>query len=205
MRCTQPASPGGPTPADAPRDAALLAILADVAPRISSLAALRLGEELRVLPDDSVWLYLPPSAVKTRRSLDLPLNRRAAPIVLDYLREGRPVLSCADRSLQLWLGTKGRPLNTRSLTKIVLRRTEEWFGTAEGPHAFRRWLRRAAARCSPEAAFDAAEVLGHSPSTSVRHYDQAHALHAGRRHAAHIARLRSEARRGIGAMHEDDQ
>ncbi|WP_160123811.1 hypothetical protein [Rhodovarius lipocyclicus] len=42
----------------------------------------------------------------------------------------------------------------------------------------RKWLRSTAARRSPDLAFDAAQVLGHSVDVSIRHYTEASSLHA---------------------------
>lgn len=87
---------------------------------------------------------------------------------------------------------RGEPISEAGLGKIVRRRTREWFGTAYGPHAFRKWLTSVAAEQAPAAAVDAAVVLSHSRTTSIRHYNKASPVAATLRHAARIRRLRRE-------------
>lgn len=59
-----------------------------------------------------------------------------------------------------------------------------------GPHVARKWLRSTAARRSPEAASDAAEVMDHSACVSLRHFAAAQEVGAIRRHALHLRQLR---------------
>ncbi len=104
---------------------------------------------------------------KTRWPLAFDLDPDLIPVFDAYVAKARPHLggTVTDR---LWCGTKGHALGIGGLSKIVFRRTTEWFGQAHGPHWFRKCLRSSAARYSPEAAMDAAEMLGHSPEVSVK-------------------------------------
>lgn len=176
------------------RDAALLALLVRRAPRISSVAAMRLGIHLTATSDGVFRVGFPAKDVKTGRwlasRLAYPLDATCGAIMRDYLDRARPHFPGAGTNDHLWAGTRGEPLDAIGLTAIVNRRTLAWFGTRLGPHVFRKWLRSTAARRSAHAAFDAAEVMGHSPSTSLRHYAEANAIGAAARYADTIAAQR---------------
>ncbi|HEV7264220.1 MAG TPA: hypothetical protein VGN83_04790 [Falsiroseomonas sp.] len=176
------------------RDAALLGLLAAHAPRIGSLAAMRIGVQLKRM-GDGYSLEFGEADTKNRRSLTLELLPELVPVFDFYIHQvrSRCVAGCRG-SDALWAGTRGRPLSARGLTKVVQRRTAEWFGKAEGPHWFRKCLRSTAARLSPEAALDAAAVMGHSQRISVAHYAEAGSGAALRRHGTRITRLRRATR-----------
>lgn len=110
----------------------------------------------------------------------------------DYLRLGRPLFSGAAATDRLWLGNHQATLDVLGLQGIFRRRTREWLGTALGPHTARKWLRTTAARRSPGVAFDAAEVMGHSPQVSLRHYADAAEIGAMERHACNLAARRRD-------------
>jgi hypothetical protein len=174
------------------RDAALLGLLAAHAPRIGSIAAMRIGTHLVGIPG-GYRLTFTAADTKSRRALSYDLHPALVPVFDVYLERARPRLGSGGTDL-LWCGTRGRPLHDKQLSKIVVRRTTEWFGVGHGPHWFRKCLRSTAGRHSPEAALDAAEILGHSPQVSVMHYLEAGSTPALRRHGRRIAQLRCRTR-----------
>jgi hypothetical protein len=174
------------------RDAALIGLLAADAPRLGSIASMRLGQQL-VRTATGYRIEFGAADTKTRSPLSYDLHPDLVPVFDAYLETARPRLG-GERTDRLWCGTKGRALSAGGISKIVFRRTEEWFGEAHGPHWFRKCLRSSASRHSPEAAFDAATLLGHSPEISVRHYAEAGATAALRRHGKRITRLRAQSR-----------
>jgi hypothetical protein len=176
------------------RDAALLGLLAAHAPRIGSVATMRIGVQLK-RTDDGYSLEFGEADTKTRRSLTLELLSELVPVFDFYIRQvrSRSIAGCRG-SDALWAGTRGRPLSARGLAKVVQRRTAEWFGKAEGPHWYRKCLRSTAARLSPEAALDAAAVMGHSQRISVANYAEAGSGAALRRHGTRMTRLRRATR-----------
>lgn len=175
--------------ATALRDAALFALLLSRAPRIRSIAAMRLGQ-ITELGDGCLHVDFPALHTKANRRIAYPLDAEVSRIIRDYLTQGRRMFPGAAGCGDLWLGTKGGPLSLRGLAAIVECRTKAWLGRASGPHMARKWLRSSAARRSPGAASDAAEVLGHGPAVSVRHYAEAHGLHAAMRYGDRIGKLR---------------
>lgn len=172
------------------RDAAIMATLYSRAPRISDLAAMCLGEHLITRHDGSFLIRFPKEITKNHRTLEYSLDPEPTAILRDYLVHARPNLAGMSNADQVWMGTTGRPLGFRGLEGLIKRRNLDIVGRAEGPHMARKWLADTARKRSPEAAFHAAEVAGHSPEVAVEHYHQSKDLHAGGRHGKRISRLR---------------
>ena len=172
------------------RDAALLALFVHRAPRVAIVAGMRLGLHLTERADGRFFCQFSSTETKTGRRVAWFLDDECAALMRDYLRIGRPLFDGAMGSDALWLGNHGSPLEIDGIAGIFCRRTTDWFGQSLGPHTARKWLRSTAARRSPEAAFDAAEVLGHTPQVSLKHYAQAQEVGAGQRHADHLRALR---------------
>ena len=171
------------------RDAAILGILATRAPRIGSLARMELGRQLQ-RTGDGFEVVFESEDTKTGMPLAWPLPERIAPILRHYLDIVRPKLNGSARTPSVWVGTRGHPMNERAISKIVRRRTAEWFDTPRGPHWFRKCLTTWAAEEVPEHAFDASAVLGHSPAIAIAHYNKATARAAARRHGERLRALR---------------
>lgn len=175
------------------RDAALMALFAMGAPRVSSVAAMRLGTHIRALHGGFLECRFPAKDVKGgRRQNLLPLDETCSAMMRDYLSQARPLFDNAAATDALWLGEQGEPLDHAGLTRIFRRRTQEWFGEAVGPHTARKWLRSTAARRSAEAAFDAAETMGHSPRVSLIYYAEANEIGAAQRYGQQIRDLRRQ-------------
>ena len=149
--------------------------------RLDSLA--RLG--------DGTWLLmLKPEDTKNHTRQDLPLGARCTRLMDDYLHQGRDGFPRAAMTDHVWMGMKG-PMTVEGIARSFEEFSRTCFGEVEGPQAARRWLRSEAVRNSPELAFDAGLVLGHSPEVSIQHYAEATTLHAALRHAQGLAQLRS--------------
>ena len=177
--------------AAAVRDAALLGLLAVHAPRIGSIARMDIGAQLRAT-EDGYRLDFGEKDTKTRRPLTYDLHPELVPVFAHYLDVVRPGLPAARHSARLWIGVTGSGMDRRGLTEAVRRRTQSWFGRPEGPHWFRKCLRSFAADVAPEAALDAATMLGHGPQVSIDHYTKATAARALRRHGARVTRKRRQ-------------
>ena len=175
------------------RDAALLGLLATRAPRIASIAKMKIGQHLRATPGGYTVAF-DADALKAGTTLEYPVHEKLVPVFAHYLHVSRLKLGGGGDTDALWRGTKSKSLSERSLTKIVLRRTATWFACAHGPHWFRKCLRTTAARRGPDFAYDAAATMGHSAKTSIDHYADATSLYAMRRHSDRVTRLRRETR-----------
>ena len=173
------------------RDAAFFAILLSDAPRVGAVVRMTLSRHIR-RDAQGLWsLHFTAKDTKTPKAMDAVLDAEGSAMLGDYLAWARPGFCRAGTSDQLWVGMKG-PMTIVGLQRICRRRTLAWFGKAYGPHALRKWLRSTASRVSPELAFDASEVLGHSAEVSLQHYAEASGLHAGLRHGEHLRRLRRQ-------------
>lgn len=177
--------------AAAVRDAALLGLLAVHAPRIGSIARMDIGTQLRAT-DEGYRIDFGEEDTKTRRPLAYDLHPELVPVFAHYLDVVRPGLLAARHTGRLWIGVTGGAMEGRGLAEAVRRRTQSWFGRPEGPHWFRKCLRSFAADVAPEAALDAAKMLGHGPQVSIDHYTRATAARAMRRHGARVTRKRQQ-------------
>jgi site-specific recombinase XerC len=174
------------------RDAALMGVLYSRAPRVSDLAAMRIGKHFLLQRDGSFLVHFPGSITKTHRKLEYPLDPEVARVLHDYLTLGRPHLLGSEATDSLWMGLTGHPLNAIGVTGVVRRRNGDFLDRSEGPHLARKWLTDTARSRSPEAAFDAAEVCGHSLATALKSYADAQDVHAGKRHGENLTRLRRQ-------------
>jgi len=174
------------------RDAALIGLLFRRAPRVGSLAVMRLGVHLLPAADDGLLVSFPAEDTKTGRALAWPLDRDCVTLLQDYLRSSRPHFPVVAGTDHVWLGIHRTPLNEVGIAALMHRRAKAWFGEGFGPHTARKCVRATAARRSPETAFDAAEVLGHSPRTSLLHYADAIEVGACARHVDGLAALRRQ-------------
>lgn len=175
---------------DALRDAALLALFLRRGPRVSTVAAMRLGTHLVEQGDGRLLCRFGPDDLKTRRRLSWNLDAECAELMRDYCRIARPGFDGAAGTDALWLNEAGQALSVPQITTIFRAHIHAWFQIEAGPHTARKWLRSTAARRSPQAAFDAAEVLGHTPQVSLRHYAEASEIAAAQRLANHLRALR---------------
>jgi integrase len=178
------------------RDAAIIGLLAFSAPRVGSLAAMRVRTHLTKC-DGSYWIWLGENDTKTGISTSYPLDDALTPIFDDYLDNVRPLFG-GNATPGLWLGTGGTVLHVTSIGYIVRQRTTQWFGEGRGPHWLRKCLTTTAVMESPELALDAARLLGHGPEVSLRNYNLANASGAMRRLSKLISTKR-EATRDLAA------
>lgn len=112
-------------PRDSPlalRDRAILELLYGAGLRVSELAGLRLGE----LDHDLLTVR-----GKGGRLRAVPVGRPARAAVEAWVEHGRRQLASAEAGDALWIGAKGRPMDTRGIRRAVKQRA------ATFPHAFR--------------------------------------------------------------------
>ncbi|MBS5905389.1 MAG: site-specific integrase [Acetobacteraceae bacterium] len=176
------------------RDAAIIGLLAFSAPRVGSLAAMRLQAHL-IKSDNSYWIWLGEDDTKTGVSNSYPIDAVLTPILDDYINRIRPLFG-GNATSGLWLGTGGTVLHVTTIGYIVRQRTKQWFGEGRGPHWLRKCLTTTAIMESPELALDVARLLGHGPEVSLRNYNLANASGAMRRFGKLISAKR-EATRGL--------
>jgi len=170
------------------RDAALMALILMFGPRVGDIASMRLGFHLFEDADGELTVSFPGETTKGKRLLEYALSKECADYIRDYLTNIRPEFSQTGETDAVWISEEGQMLTIANIATIFRLRIKEWLGEEHGPHIARKWLRSSASRRSPQAAFETAIVLGHSPMVSLRYYAEATDRQAGRRHAENLSR-----------------
>jgi len=189
-------SPGGVRRRARMRDAAMLGILIEIAPRVRTLSLLKLGRHVRRVGDDW-WVMQTPDITKTGlrsgRTIDMPVSSEVGAWLSRYVDEERPeMLRAAAPQEHLWVNQHGDPLSIAAIQTIVRRRTGRALAQAIGPHAFRASLATTDAVDGASHCLDASVRLGHADATTtLQFYKRATAMAAGRRHGERLQRLRS--------------
>lgn len=176
------------------RDAVIIGLLVDQAPRRRTLSELRLGTH--VYRVDGAWaLDQAPDITKTgamtgRGSL-MPIEPTVAAWLDRYIAVERRELLCGGTSDAVWISNHGSPLAYHSLGEAIALRTRRVLGEPLRPHDFRASLATTEAMDGTASPLDAPAILGHtSPRTTLAHYNRATALAASRRHIERLKRLR---------------
>lgn len=182
------------------RDAAIIGILVDRAPRLRALCALQLGRHIRQVGNE--WLLLQEEAVmKMRNALEMPIGSRVGRILDRYIRVEREELLRGNRPDGLWGTIQGKTLGYKGIQYMLKYRSVLRFGQLVGAHRFRASMTTTEAVLNTETALDASTILGHSPQIALKHYNRATAIAASRRHDEYLTLLTSDAADDI-APHE---
>ncbi len=182
--------------ATAYRDGLVITFLALMPLRRRNLAELALGETL--VDVDGTWvLILPGEITKTHVPKEDLWPEMLVPYLNYYLTVHRPYLaSLTGRWAKpignaLWVSTDGSPMTQMAIYDRIRARTEEAFGFAINPHAFRHAAATTLAIEDPEHVRAASTILGHrSSATTQRYYQLAGSLEAGRQFATTLDRRR---------------
>jgi hypothetical protein len=175
------------------RDAALIGILATSAPRRRSIHEMEIGRQVQKR-DGVYWLCFEESNMKTGQRLKYPLPDVLTAMLDAYVQIARPAMGGASAKA-FWIGPGGREITHGSIYQIVTRRTDEAFGRQHGLHWFRKCLTTEAALDAPGTMLDVCARLGHSPAVSLKHYNNANAVAAARRHDKNVSNLMDATKR----------
>jgi len=175
------------------REAVMIAILADCAPRLRALAALRIGVHLYRVHDG--WVLDQDAAItKTKKQLVLPLSPEVAVMLEQYLAVERVELLRGADNDSLWISAHGGTLAEATISRRIRMRSKRRFGEAFGPHRSRSSLATTLAENAPENSLDATTLLGHSgPQVTITSYNHATGHPAASRHSERLKRLRDRA------------
>ena len=171
------------------RDAAIIGIFAELAPRARAMQALSLRLHLKRASEGWTLRQEGPIMKGRRTVLELPLSPRVGAILDRYVAVERPELLQGQDHDALWVARNGDPLGRSGLELMIIRRSKAEYGTAFGPHRFRTSLTTTRAMAGGNLPFDASLILGHSATTSIRHYNRAGAIEASRAHDERITQL----------------
>ena len=173
------------------RDAAIIGILADRAPRLRALCSLQIGLHIRQVGEE--WQLLQDAPImKMRNTLEMPISSRIGPILERYIRIEREELLGGRSNDQLWVTTNGNTLGYKSVQYILRYRSFLRFGQSVSAHRFRASLATTEALLNTASALDTSTILGHSPEIALKHYNRATAIAASRRHDEYLTELMSD-------------
>jgi integrase len=161
------------------RDAAMIGIFAELAPRARAMQSLTLRHLLR--GSDGWTLRQEGPMMKDQHTiLELPLSPRIGAILDQYIAVERLELLQGQDHDALWVTGQGRPLSRAGLEHVVRTRSKTHYGIAFGPHRFRTSLTTTVALVAGNQPFDASIILGHHASTSLSNYNRARGIEASR-------------------------
>jgi hypothetical protein len=175
------------------RDGLIIALLAGRAPRVGSLAQMRLGTNLYRL-NGEYWAHLQSMIVKNKRELEYSLPPQLTPYIDRYLAEIRPVLLDAASTNALWGNGDGGANTYRAIETMMFRRTQRKFNRSFGPHAFRDAFASALATHDPRNPGLAAVILGITEGVVNVHYRKARQADAARKLQADLREERKRTR-----------
>jgi integrase len=175
------------------RDGLLIGVLAALAPRVRSLAEMRLGKQLRQI-GDTWWLIFEPNDLKNRTRLEFEFPRQLTAALDVYLQVARPFLLKGKACQAVWVTHNGSGFEIAGIAKMIERRGGRNEVNITGPHLSRHALATSMAEADPENAGLVAAVLGISDFVVEKHYSRARQIDAGRRLTADFEAEREETR-----------
>jgi integrase len=187
------------------RNGLIIALLACRAPRLGSLAQMRMGKNLYKC-NGEYWARLQSMIVKNKRELHYSLPEILTQRIDRYLSEIRPKLLDPAATDAVWGNGDGGAFTYRSIQTMIFRRTQaevgKKFAEAFGPHRFRHAFATALAAADPTNPGLAAVILGITEGVVTEHYRQARQADAARKLQANLQeereRTRAVAERAFG-------
>lgn len=172
------------------RDGLAIALLALVAPRRRTLAALRIGKHLKK-SGDQWFLDIPAQDVKTRRPLEYPLSPELSRRIDVYVNQIRSQARGAKTHDFLWASSRGRPMQGQVIYNAVRTRTRKALGFPVNLHQFRKAAATFWSVQDPKNVRGSKDLLGHASfATTEKHYIMAQSRLAGRALARAIGNMR---------------
>jgi integrase len=179
------------------RNGLIIALLACRAPRLGSLAQMRLGKNLYKL-NGEYWARLQSMIVKNKRELLYSLPKKLTPYIDRYLAEIRPQLLDPVATDAVWGNGDGGAFTYRSIQTMIVRQTRaevgKKFREEFGPHRFRHAFASALAEADPANPGLAAVILGITEGVVAEHYRVARQADAARKFQADLREERERTR-----------
>jgi integrase len=171
------------------RDGLMIAVLALRPLRLRTFSLIRVGTHLRQVGEEWRMVFEDPE-LKSGRAFEITVPQALAPSLMHYLQEVRPKFTGADRHDGLWASTKGRPLTSNAIARIITERTGEALGQRVTPHLFRHCAATTIAVLQPGQIGVARDLLGHSSlATTNAYYNKARSIDVSRFYAGVVAGL----------------
>ena len=175
------------------RNGLIIALLACRAPRLGSLAQMRLGKNLHQR-NGEYWVRLQSMLVKNRRELHYSLPATLTPYLDRYLNEIRSVLLDPMTTDAVWGNGNGGPYTYDAISQMMFRQTELKFGISFGVHRFRHAFASTLAEADPTNPGLAAVILGITEAVINEHYRKARQADAARKLQANLREERQRTR-----------
>ena len=176
------------------RDGLLLALQVYRALRPKNLTSITIGQQLKRSGEG--WrVEFTPAEMKAKRPHSCTWPTELVPALERYIDHYRPLLMNGGFSgrkaiNELWVSKGGAPMRNTVLAYRITLRTEEQFGLAINPQAFRHMAATLIATDNPEGATGIAGVLAHaSLETSEKFYNKAKSIDASRRYQVTLAEI----------------
>ena len=154
------------------RNGLLFGLLAGRAPRVGSIAKMKIGQQL-TRRGDGFWIAFARADMKNKRALSYSLPAALNEAMRWYLTEIRARLVTSDDHGFLWVNENGSPFQYSGIGKMCRVESEKWLDIQMGPHRHRHNLATMMADEAPENPGAAAAVLGIREGVVDGHYAQA--------------------------------
>ena len=185
------------------RNGLIIALLACRAPRLGSLAQMKLEKNLYKSKGE-YWVRLESMIVKNRRELHYSLPAALTPYIDRYLAEIRPLLLDPASTNAVWGNGDGGVYTYRAIGTMIFRKSAEKFRQTFGAHRFRHSFASTLATLDPRNPGVAAAVLGISEAVLNEHYRRGRQADAALKTQAHLqaerVRTKPIADRAFGAL-----
>ena len=163
------------------RDAAIIGIFAELAPRARAMRSL-LRCHLRHNGEEWILRQEWPITKRPETILELPISRRVGAILDRYMAVERYELLQGQKHDALWVARNGDPLGRGGVSDMIAARSKKHYGVSFRPQRFRISLTTTRAMIGGSHPFDASLILGHGLTTSLRYYNRANGIEATRVH-----------------------
>lgn len=183
------------------RNGLLVALFAARAPRVRSMASLRLGET--VIPSGRRYkLVFEKKDVKNGRCIEYHAPAGLSAAITRYLEVERAELLAGQSHDWFWVDQYGEPLSADDISDMIQRQSKRSLGKAFGPHRFRHAMGTTAPLVDPAHPGVATAILGITERILTKHYNRATQTDVAHRFHASLlqerTRLQSLARREFG-------
>ena len=173
------------------RNGLLVALFAGRAPRIGSMASIRIGQGL-TRSEDRYRMAFTAAQTKGKRRLSYDVSPALTHQIDHYLGVERPCLLNGKCHDWLWVNKQGNPLRLRGIEGVVRRGSQARFGKAMGTHRFRHSLATSSLIADPSNPGKVAAILGNSPAVVAAHYALGGQLEAGQQFLMDLEAERAE-------------
>jgi integrase len=167
------------------RNGLIIALLACRAPRLGSLAQMKLEKNLYKSKGE-YWVRLESMIVKNRRELHYSLPAVLTCYIDRYLTEIRPLLLDLASTNAVWGNGDGGAYTYRAIGTMIFRKSAEKFKQSFGAHRFRHSFASTLATLDPKNPGVAAAVLGISEAVLNDHYRRGRQADAALKTQAHL-------------------